>query len=389
MSERIESMKKFFKSSVLVAVLASQVGPALADQKKITDFFKPIPRVAHYQSARVATTAPSNAAAVHGGALAPTPPSSHAHAHASPAQVQPVSMNAFPPDVLTVISSQLDARSRLAFAQTHKEGLDAATIAHQEDFKREYAKLNLIALPAVTERDVEQLTAGVAAQEPRASSIHPMAGFKISDTPVTIGLYHSVMGRYPDLGRSDTPRDLGPRRALLQSWLDHPDLPLTNTTLAEDQAFVVQLNAKIAELHNKLPHRYPPHQFRIPTESEVEYAIRGRTLVAGGETGAITATKYYFGDNFAEVKNRGWIHGNSGIQAHGVREPLPGRPLSDSKNAFGLIHAIGNVWIRSSEGVVRGGSFRDTGNLARSLFRDEDNATGRFHDVGLRLVEDL
>ena len=147
------------------------------------------------------------------------------------------------------------------------------------------------------------------------------------------------MGYYPDLSRSDWPTSQGERDALRARWQANPDLPLTNTTVAEDQAFIAALNARTGR------------HFRLPTESEVEYSIRGRAQ------GAITTTTYHFGNDENEVRNRAWVHSNSGNQAHGVREPLPGRTLDDSRNSFGLIHAIGNVWVRSAGGVVRGGSF--------------------------------
>ncbi len=90
-----------------------------------------------------------------------------------------------------------------------------------------------------------------------------------------------------------------------------------------------------------------------------------------------------------EVRNRAWLHANSGFQANGVREPLPGRILDDSRNSFGLIHAIGHVWIRSAEGVVRGGSFRTIIDSALSSFCYGGSGGYRYADIGSRLVEDL
>ncbi len=229
------------------------------------------------------------------------------------------------------------------------------------------AGVHLLTLPEVTQADVTHLQqAGV-----QTSIRAPLRSFKISDTPITIGLYHAVMGYYPDLSRSNYPTDQGERDALRARWQANPDLPLTNTTVAEDQAFIAALNTRTGR------------HFRLPTESEVEYSIRGRAQ------GAITTTRYHFGNDGNEVRNRAWVHSNSGNQAHGVREPLPGRTLDDSRNSFGLVHAIGNVWVRSAEGVVRGGSFNAGDDNAQSFVRGDGLGESRYAFIGARLVEDL
>lgn len=232
------------------------------------------------------------------------------------------------------------------------------------------ASVHLLTLPAVTQADVDDLkAAGI-----ETSITVPLRAFKISDTPVTIGLYHAVMGRYPDLSRSNWPREPAETEALRRGWEASPDLPLSNTTLEEDVAFVARLNG-ITGRH-----------FRLPRESEVEYAIRGRV---SGQTGKITTTGFYFGDDSAELPKRAWFRTNSGLRAHGVRETLPGRGLEDSKNSFGLIHPIGNVWIRSSEGTIRGGSFYNATDSLRSSLRHSGNPVHRHAAIGTRLVEDV
>jgi formylglycine-generating enzyme required for sulfatase activity len=219
----------------------------------------------------------------------------------------------------------------------------------------------------VTQADVTHLQQARVETSIRA----PLRSFKISDTPMTIGLYHAVMGHYPDLNLSNWPTNPGEREALRARWQANPDLPLTNTTLAEDQAFIAALNSRTGR------------HFRLPTESEVEYSIRGRAQ------GAITTTTYHFGNDENEVPNRAWVYGNSADQAHGVREPLPGRTLDDSRNSFGLIHAIGNVWVRSAEGVVRGGSFNGDHAFTQSFLRYVGYGVYRNAVFGARLVEDL
>ncbi len=275
-------------------------------------------------------------------------------------------------DPMTGIASYLDPVSLARFSQTHRNAQDAARIAQALAFKREFAKVNMLTLPEVTQADVAHLQQAGVETSIRA----PLISFKISDTPITIGLYHAVVGRYPDLSQSHWPTDTGRRNALRARWQADSDLPLTNTTVAEDKAFIADLNARTGRL------------FRLPTESEVEYSIRGR-VVTGDQMGAITTSTYHFGNDDHEMRNRAWVKSNSGEQAHGVWEPLPGRTLDDSWNSFGLIHAIGNVWIRSSEGVVRGGSFYYYDDGTQSSYRRDGFAGFRYAYFSFRLVEDL
>ncbi len=279
----------------------------------------------------------------------------------------PGPLNDLPDSVLYEIARNLDPVSCARFACTHKAGHEAANEVKKQAFKIEFAKMILLTIPEVTQADVAHLQQVGVETSIRA----PLRSFKISDTPITIGLYHAVMGHYPDLSLSNWSHKPGESDALRARWEMNPDLPLTNTTVAEDQAFIAALNTRTGR------------HFRLPTESEVEYSIRGRIQ------GAITTTRYHFGNDGNEVCNRTWFNLNSGDQAHGVREPLPGRTLDDSRNSFGLIHSTGNVWNRSSEGVVRGGSFGSSAGYTQSFFRGGGYSEYRFANFGSRLVEDF
>ena len=71
--------------------------------------------------------------------------------------------------------------------------------------------------------------------------------------------------------------------------------------------------------------------FRLPSESEWEYAVR-----------AGTATRFYWGDDLGctNIGPYAWYSGNSGSQTHGVGTAGgTGHP-----NAFGLYDMSGNVW---------------------------------------------
>ncbi len=378
-------MKKLIQTSVIVVVLAAQVEPAIAGQKKITDYFRstgagssaPSPALSTKVKGQTRITdyfRPSTRMATVTAVAEVSHPSTPVVAAAPAPAPEPASMTHNQMgDPLAVIAEYLDPVSLARFSQTHRNARDAVKVVQAQAFKREFAKVNLLTLPGVWQVDVEHLQRAGAETSIRA----PRRSFKISDTPITIGLYHSVMGHYPDLSRSDWPAYPEQRNALRARWQANPDLPLTNTTVAEDQAFIAALNARTGR------------HFRLPTESELEYSIRGRAQGIGWRA-QITTTRYHFGDDYGEVPNRAWVSSNSGGQAHGVREALPGRTLEDSKNSFGLIHAIGNVWVRSAEGAVRGGSFDSTFDHARSSFRSIDSAVRfRLPNIGARLVEDL
>jgi formylglycine-generating enzyme required for sulfatase activity len=65
--------------------------------------------------------------------------------------------------------------------------------------------------------------------------------------------------------------------------------------------------------------------YRLPTESEWEYACR-----AGG------TTKWYFGDMTGITGNYGWVSSVASNQTHPVAQKI--------RNNFGLYDLYGNVW---------------------------------------------
>jgi formylglycine-generating enzyme required for sulfatase activity len=208
-----------------------------------------------------------------------------------------------------------------------------------------------IDLPAVTQGDVQALSEAVEDTSIRV----PFASFKIADALTSAGLFQAVMGDYPDnCSEFEVAR-----------WNANPELPVTSLTLAEMNAFL----QKLSELTGR--------RFFIPSESQLEYAIRGR--VSGVHGGPIHTSLFYFGDNEDDLAQHAWIYSNAGGQVHGVREALPGLPLENSKNSFGLIHPIGNVWTRSKESVkflalLKKRRFRGV-IIFRGIFRIDDAAT--------------
>jgi formylglycine-generating enzyme required for sulfatase activity len=131
--------------------------------------------------------------------------------------------------------------------------------------------------------------------------------------------------------------------------------------------------------------------FRLPSESEWEYACR-----------AGTETRFYWGDDpdNDEIGDYAWYDSNSNNQTHDVGQKRP--------NAFGLYDMSGNVyewcedWYHNSyEGapddgsawddngsyrVLRGGSWGNRPWNCRSASRSGSNPDGGDYLVGFRLV---
>jgi len=131
--------------------------------------------------------------------------------------------------------------------------------------------------------------------------------------------------------------------------------------------------------------------YRLPTESEWEYACRGWT-----------STRFSYGDDltYSNLTNYGWYQDNGGNTTHLVGQKLP--------NPWGLYDLYGNVWewcldwygaypggsaldpkgpAIGSLRVLRGGSWYSGPRFCRSAFRNVDSgAGGRFSMFGFRVV---
>lgn len=128
---------------------------------------------------------------------------------------------------------------------------------------------------------------------------------------------------------------------------------------------------------------------RLPTEAEWEYACR-----AGSKT------KYCSGDTKDDLVQVGWFGSNSGGRLHEVGEKPP--------NAYGLCDLHGNVWEwcsdwyqssydprasidplgpeRGDDRVLRGGTWYDPAQLARSGYRLFHHPASVISSVGFRLA---
>ena len=184
----------------------------------------------------------------------------------------------------------------------------------------------------------------------RVSLTYP---FELQDTETTQGEWQAVMGGNPSQFRG-------------------VEKPVDSVSWNDAQEFIGRLNA-----------RNDGYLYRLPTESEWEYAARaGASAEAASEAGHL-----------------GYHTGNSGLQSHPVRSMAP--------NAWGLFDMRGNVWewvsdwyggyvraaradpLGASKGklrVMRGGGWHSTADALRATFRLGSPPDFRNSALGFRLA---
>lgn len=128
-------------------------------------------------------------------------------------------------------------------------------------------------------------------------------GFWMSKHPTTQEEYQLVMGRNPSFFKSNDRRPVEQVR-----WNDAVD-------------YCAKITLRMHEA-GRLPTGF---ECRLPTEAEWEYACR-----AGSKS------KFFFGDDYANLGQYAWFVGNSGKMTQPVEKKLP--------NAWGLHDMHGNVW---------------------------------------------
>jgi formylglycine-generating enzyme required for sulfatase activity len=183
--------------------------------------------------------------------------------------------------------------------------------------------------------------------------------FYLQKTEVTQGQWRAVMGSSPSYFSScgDT-------------------CPVEQVSWQDIQTFIATLNVQD-----------PGKTYRLPTEAEWEYAARAGTTGDYGGTGVLD--------------EMGWYEVNSGSTTHPVAGKQP--------NAWGLFDMHGNVWewvqdwylesyysvsptddpagpATGTRRVLRGGSWFDGADSARSAARYDVLPTGRHGSYGFRLA---
>ena len=161
-----------------------------------------------------------------------------------------------------------------------------------------------------------------------------------------------------------------------------PHHPLENITYDQAQQFVAKLNEIAADSN---------YSYRLPTEEEWEYSVRGGTKTA-----------FWFGEQSSLAEQAAWHIFNSRGRTHSVNE-CPSQNSKWCENQFGLKNSVGNVWqwtqpvpqILTSASktssqvfyVARGGDFQSPPHLIRSAYRSSSDQVAPIHfSHGLRLV---
>lgn len=173
-----------------------------------------------------------------------------------------------------------------------------------------------------------------------ASQNQGISSFKIGKYPITQEQYEAVMGKNPSY------------------FKNNPQNPVEQVSYDDAAAFC----QKLSEMTGK--------NYRLPTESEWEYACR-----------AGTTTGYYFGDDCHQLENYAWYFDNSQGTTHPVGQKLP--------NTWGLYDMIGNVWEWCQQVVMRGGFWGNLPDNCRSAIRINNIRRGdRYYIRGFRVVCD-
>ena len=205
---------------------------------------------------------------------------------------------------------------------------------------------------------------------------HPVTvrSFEMGKTEVTQGQWKAVMGSNPS--RFNTCGD---------------DCPVERVSWNMAQDYIRKLNAKSGR------------QYRLPSETEWEYAARARS------TG-----DYWWGDKAShEYANYGEDECCGGL-AQGRDQWVNTAPVGQfPANPFGLFDMHGNVWEwvedvwhnnyagaptdgsawlsggDQARRVLRGGSWNDYPGDLRSAYRNQDSAVGSNNNTGFRLARTL
>lgn len=134
-------------------------------------------------------------------------------------------------------------------------------------------------------------------------------------------------------------------------------------------------------------------KYRLPSESEWEYACR-----------ADTTTIYYFGDDESKLGGYAWYSGNSGRRTHpvGMKKPNPWGFHDMNGNVWEWVQDIrhddydgassdGSAWEdeNSSRRVLRGGSWSNLARGCRSASRDYCLHDYRKDNLGFRVLKEI
>jgi formylglycine-generating enzyme required for sulfatase activity/dienelactone hydrolase len=101
--------------------------------------------------------------------------------------------------------------------------------------------------------------------------------------------------------------------------------PVVCVSWQDARAYIAWLNTKLRQSQNKNSSPSTDGPYRLPSESEWEYAAR-----------AGSTTRFSWGDDDTVASDHAWYKSNSNNRTHPVGQKLP--------NSFGLYDMVGNVW---------------------------------------------
>jgi formylglycine-generating enzyme required for sulfatase activity len=178
-----------------------------------------------------------------------------------------------------------------------------------------------------------------------------------------------------------------------------PDLPVVHVAFEDAEAFVAWLSAQTG------------HRYRLPTEAEFEYALRGGRSepFSWGAGPPVRVVGNLTGDGDQSRTQRRWSNAIPGY-SDGFWGPAPVR--SFPAEALGTFDLVGNVseWVQDcwhdsyrrapgdgsawvnpgcEERVVRGASWASTLDRARSAYRQASPADTTHARLGFRAVREL
>ena len=178
-----------------------------------------------------------------------------------------------------------------------------------------------------------------------------------------------------------------------------PALPVVHVAFEDAEAYVAWLSAQTGE------------RYRLPTEAEFEYALRGgrAEAYAWGNGVPTRVVGNLTGDGDQSRLKRRWSNAIKGYR-DGHWGPAPVR--SYPPEAFGTFDLVGNVseWVQDcwhdgyrrapadgsawvnpgcSDRVIRGASWASTLDRARSAYRQSTPAATSHARLGLRVVREL